>query len=56
MRVESLPRFLPSLIAVRVVTTGVILLIALIVLPVFGVLDVAATPMQIAEPNPFRWT
>jgi len=56
MRAVSLPRFLLSLTVVRIVATGVPLLIALIALLGFGAPDAAAGAIQIFEPNPFRWT
>lgn len=56
MRVVSLPRFLQSLTVVRMVATGLPLLIALIALLGFGAPDAAGGAVQIFEPNPFRWT
>ena len=56
MRAVLLPRFLQSQTVVLVGATGLALLIVLIAVLVSGALDAAAGPIQIAEPNPFRWT
>ena len=55
MRAVSLPRFLQSQTVARVGATGLLLLIALIVLLVFGAADSGVMPIQIADPRPFRW-
>ena len=55
MRAVSLPHFPRSLPYLRVGATALLLLIALIVLLVFGATDSGALPLQIADPRPFRW-